>query len=99
MRNISLSTATPRLQNDGLVALRKGNSNRTIGRMAHRTIRPVTYSGTGNVPRFIRSILPPNTPKKKLEAVLEAVYEYADKQNDGNIPTDYMIRNIAKGIK
>lgn len=74
-------------------------SRLSVSRPAKRVIRPVTYSGTGNVPKYVRdavSDLPgyaDNIPA--LRGLVHRVETYAFKHNNGIIPSVEKVRTIA----
>lgn len=70
---------------------------KAISRGAKRTIKPQTYSGTGNLAGLIAQ----NFPKMPLpikKALMESVLQIAEKTNDGVIMSEAELREYVLGV-
>jgi len=82
-----------------LEALRKGaphNTKLSVSRKAKRTIKPSTYSGTGNLPLLVMSLFPKgNRVTWKIAA--NKILTWCERNNSGIVPDAHTCRMIIRG--
>lgn len=80
------------LNHDQLAKLRQGADKRTkltVSRPAKRSIKPVTYEGTGNLPKYVESVIG-RRPSQSLIRRVENATDFTGYVPDASVIRSWM---------